>query len=142
MGHRDLTFRSGQFLKQSAKTLTLGLVLMISSSWSATAAELHVPVNESRVYMLEQAVSTIAVTNPDIADVTIHNEKTILVIGRTYGVTNLIALDGDGKPVATKRIRVVAPVDGGTVTYVRGPDTRSYSCAPRCERVALPGDSK
>lgn len=142
MGHRDLTFKSAQFLKQSVKTLSLGLVLIISSSWSVAAAELHVPVNETRVYMLEQAVSTIAVTNPDIADVTIHNDRTILVVGRTYGVTNLIALDSDGKPVATKRIRVVAPVDSGTVTYVRGPDTQSYSCAPRCERVVLPGDGK
>lgn len=148
MGHRDVNCSSGQLLKQafnivaSGKAMILGFMLIISTSWSASAAELQVPVNETKVFVLEQAVATIAVTNPAIADVTIHNETTILVIGRTYGTTNLIALDDDGKPVATKRIRVVSPIASGSVTYVRGADMQSYSCSPRCERVVLPGDSK
>ena len=136
MGHRAIICKFGQ----SIRTATLGLILMIAASSSASAAELLVPIDESKVYILDQPVSTVAVTNPSIADVSIHNGKTILVIGRIFGTTNIIALDADGKPVATKRIRVTSSAGTGNVTYVRGPGIFSYSCAPRCERVLLPGD--
>ena len=141
MGYHDILRRSETTLRHLSVVCILGIFLAFSATPSAHAADLQVPVNESKAFMLDQPVSTVAVTNPAIADVTVHNEKTILVVGRTFGTTNLIALDADGKPVATKRIRVVSVPDSGSVTYVRGPGILSYSCAPRCERIALPSDN-
>ena len=140
MGHHDVERGSGADLKTFFGIFTLGFALLFSMTGSALAAELHVPIDESKVFVLDQPVSTIAVTNPSIADVSIHNDKIILVVGRTFGVTNIIALNADGQPIATKRVRVTSVADAGSVTYVRGPGIFSYSCAPRCERVLLPGD--
>lgn len=141
MGYHDTNRRFETVLKSFFGICVLGLLLAFSMVGTAHAADLLVPVNESKAFMLDQPVSTVAVTNPDIADVTVHNGKTILVVGRSFGTTNLIALDADGKPIATKRIRVVSTPDSGSVTYVRGPGILSYSCAPRCERVSLPNDN-
>lgn len=141
MGYHDINRRSEPALRKFFGACALGLLLAFSITGIARAADLQVPVNESKAFMLDQPVSTVAVTNPDIADVTVHNGQTILVVGRTFGTTNLIALDAEGKPIATKRIRVVSTPDSGSVTYVRGPGILSYSCTPRCERVSLPNDN-
>lgn len=140
MGHHDIDQSAGLTLRHLLKRVALGLVLIFSITHTAGAAELQVPIDESKVFVLDQPVATVAVTNPSIADVSIHNDKIILVVGRTFGVTNIIALDANGKPVATKRVRVTSVASAGSVTYVRGPGIYSYSCAPRCERVQLPGD--
>ena len=108
MGHHELK-KVFQKAGTTVRVLVLGLTLSIISFGTANAAELHVPIDETKAFVLENAVSTVAVTNPSIADVSVHNDKIILVIGRTFGTTNVIALDADGKPVATKRIRVVSP---------------------------------
>jgi len=144
MGHHEMkkTTHKSAFhkLTKAITTTALGFMLSISFAGAASAAELNVPIDETKAFVLEKAVATVSVTNPSIADVSVHNDKIVLVIGRSFGTTNIIALDADGTPVATKRIRVVSPGGGSNVTYVRGPGIFSYSCAPRCERVILPGD--
>lgn len=140
MGHHDTIKVSSHKIVRNLSVFLTGLVVWIAVAGTAHAAELQVPIDESKAFALEKAVATVSVTNPSIADVSVHNNKIILVIGRTFGTTNIIALDSDGNPVATKRVRVVSPAGTGNVTYVRGPGIFSYSCSPRCERVILPGD--
>lgn len=140
MGHHNVDRTTGPVLRHLLTMVTLGLALILSVTGTAGASELQVPIDESKVFVVDQPVTTVAVTNPSIADVSVHNDKIILVVGRMYGVTNIIALDSDGKPIATKRVRVTSVANAGSVTYVRGPGIFSYSCAPRCERVLLPGD--
>lgn len=131
---------ASQGLGHFFKAALLGFILSTFAFANASAEELKVPIDETKAFVLEQAVSTVAVTNPAVADVSVHNDKVVLVVGRTFGTTNIIALNADGVPVATKRIRVVSAGGSSNVTYVRGPGIFSYSCAPRCERVLLPGD--
>lgn len=140
MGCHDSIRRAARCLRPLFNASALGLVLIFGVTGAASAAELHVPIDETKAFVLDQPFSTIAVTNPAIADVTVHNDKILLVVGRMFGVTNIVALDSEGKPVATKRIRVISAAGAGNVTYVRGPGIFSYSCAPRCERVTMPGD--
>jgi putative type II/III system pilus formation protein len=64
----------------------------------------------------------------------------LVVTGKSYGVTNLIALDNAGSMLAESLIRVQAPSES-LVTVQRGLERESYSCTPNCQPSILLGDS-
>ena len=121
--------------------VAMALALMVLPS-AAQAGEILVPLDESVVHIFDQDVATVAVGNPSIADVTVHNGRVLLVIGRSFGTTNVIVLDSEGKPIGSKRIRVTSVGGGSNVTVLKGDQNKiiSFSCAPRCERILVPGD--
>ncbi len=120
--------------------MTLALAVLPSA---AQAGEILVPLDESVVHIFEQDVATIAVANPSIADVSVHNGRVLLIVGKSFGTTNVIVLDSGGKPIGSKRIRVTSVAGGSNVTVLKGGQDGvvSFSCAPRCERVLVPGDA-
>lgn len=105
----------------------------------ATAADLLVEINQSRLHQLSRAAATIVVGNPAIADVSVSNANTLIVFGRTYGKTNLIALDANGQQIANLDLNVVAPQDTA-LTVNRGTGQYSYNCTPDCVRVLNSAD--
>lgn len=109
-------------------------------SLPATAADLLVEVNQSRLHQLSSAASTIIVGNPAIADVSLSNASTLVVFGRTFGQTNLIALDENGRQIANLDLNVVASRDTSALTVNRGISQTSYNCTPDCVRVLNPTD--
>ena len=102
------------------------------------AADLTVVLDQAQVMTLPDRVGTIVVGNPLIADVSLQAGGTLVVTGRGYGTTNIIALDRAGATLMTKSVLVVGPRDN--VVVYRGVDRESYSCAPRCERRLTLGD--
>ena len=112
-----------------AAALSGGLIAL-----PAWATDLRVEVNQSQLHTLKQAASTIIVGNPAIADVSIGNNNTLVVFGKSYGLTNLIALDATGRQIANLDVRVTTS-EGTNMIVSRGANQLSYSCAPRCVRV-------
>jgi Flp pilus assembly secretin CpaC len=106
---------------------------------SAAADTLTVVLDQAQVMTLPDRVGTIVVGNPLIADVSLQAGGTLVVTGRGYGTTNIIALDRAGATLMTKSVLVVGPRDN--VVVYRGVDRESYSCAPRCERRITLGDA-
>jgi len=127
--------------KRPLRTLTFAAALT-GGLWAlpASAADLIVEVNHSRLHALGQATSTIIVGNPAIADISVSNNSTLVVFGRSYGTTNLIALDAGGRQIANLDVRVTEAEDA-VMTLNRGSVQTSYSCAPRCARVINSADS-
>ena len=127
-------------LKRPIRTLacvaTLSGSLLALPAW---AADLKVEVNHSRLHALGQAASTIIVGNPSIADVSLSNNNTLVVFGRSYGTTNLIALDAGGRQIANLDVNVTEAANAA-MTFNRGAAQTSYACAPRCVRVINPAD--
>jgi len=100
---------------------------------------LVVTVDQARVAKIPVSARTLIIGNPMIADVTLLKRGgTMIVTGKGYGETNLIALGADGNTVAESMIQVV----GGTNELVvqRGLERESYTCAPRCQPTARLGD--
>ena len=58
----------------------------------------------------------------------------LVVIGKGYGVTNVIVTDALGRTLFDRDIVVSAP-DSGQVSYIRGGETRGFSCSPRCQPI-------
>ena len=84
--------------------------------------------------------TTLVLGNPAIADATIQRNGLIVVTGKSYGTTNLMALDRDGQTLSEMMIHVSAPTSR-TLTVLRGTARETYSCSPRCEQTVTLGDN-
>lgn len=121
------------------RTVRLALIaILITSSLPAAAEPIVVVLDQARVAKVPDHTTTIVVGNPLIADVSIQAGGTMVVTGKGYGVTNLIALDRAGKVLAEQLVRVRSPND--LVVVYRGAVKESYSCSPYCERRITLGD--
>ena len=85
------------------------------------------------------AATTIVIGNPMIADVAVQKNGSMVVTGKSYGTTNLIAQDSTGAVIGESLIRVEAATDG-VVLLQRGLERESYSCTPRCQPTLSLGD--
>ena len=65
----------------------------------------------------------------------------MVVNGKGYGVTNLIALDRSGATLMEKQVQVKGPYANTVVVY-RGVQRETYSCAPFCEPRVTLGDDR
>jgi hypothetical protein len=100
-----------------------------------------VTVDEARVITFAQPAKTVFVGNPTIADVNIIDARHAFILGKTFGTTNLIALNENGSQIENKQITVVNLQ--AAVTVNRGPDSFNYSCTrAHCETAPRPGDPK
>ncbi|MGP0059392.1 MAG: pilus assembly protein N-terminal domain-containing protein [Beijerinckiaceae bacterium] len=98
-----------------------------------------VKVDQARPVRVPPGTQTLIIGNPMIADVTLVKQGGVMVVtGKGYGETNLIALDSAGDPVAESTIKVIAGDDALVVQ--RGMDRQSYTCAPRCQPSVRLGD--
>lgn len=98
-------------------------------------------LDQAKLVKLPERAATIVVGNPLIADVSIQSGGMIVITGKGYGMTNMVALDRSGATLVEKGILVTPPVAETVVVY-RGVDKETYSCAPDCEvRITL-GDAQ
>lgn len=109
--------------------------------FAAEPASIDVGIDEVRLVRLEADAAQIIVGNPAIADVTAQSARLLVVTGKSYGATNLIALDGEGREILLARLGV-REGDRRQVTVYRGALRQSLHCAPDCQRVLSPGDDK
>jgi hypothetical protein len=66
----------------------------------------------------------------------------VYVLGRTFGQTNIVALDATGSEVLNTRV-TVGVSNYATVTLYRGAQgQRNLACSPRCERTLTQGDAE
>jgi hypothetical protein len=119
------------------------IALAALAAWAAAPAQasqlLTVRLDQARIERLPDRVSTIVIGNPLIADVSLQQGGLMVLTGKGYGVTNLIALDRSGAILAEHTIQVQGPIDG--VVVYRGVAQETYSCTPRCERRITLGDA-
>jgi hypothetical protein len=116
------------------------LILLAAALPAASAEEaIDVILDQAKIAKVPEHTSTMVIGNPLIADVSVQAGRIIVVTGKGYGVTNLIALDRSGEVLAKWLVQVTGPVDH--VVVYRGSARESYACAPDCERRITLGDS-
>ncbi len=102
---------------------------------------LHVVLDKSQLVRLTRDAKVVMVANPDIADVVIEDSRTIFLIGRSPGETNLFALDSRGNEIIQTPV-VVVPNPVREVTIHRPGGEATLSCMPRCAAVPTPDGTK
>ncbi|MES2034311.1 MAG: pilus assembly protein N-terminal domain-containing protein [Pseudomonadota bacterium] len=117
------------------------LIAAVAFAGAAQAQSLMVGINQAERIGLPGTARDVVVGNPEIADVAVIDGRTLVVTGKSYGVTNLLVLDGRGRTILDRRVAVSATEDG-QVSFYRGAALQSYACTPRCSPTgAAPGGS-
>jgi hypothetical protein len=107
---------------------------------AAAVEPVKVMLDQATILKLPEGTSTIIVGNPLIADVAVQAGGLVVVTGKGYGATNLLALDRSGATLMERELQVRGGGES-TVFVFRGAERESYSCAPNCERRITLGDS-
>lgn len=106
---------------------------------AALAKDIVVPIDEARLVHMDRPGAEVIVGNPSIADVAVQNARTLVVTGKTFGITNVIVIDAQGREVLNQKVRVQTD-QRRLVRIYKGKGRSSYDCTPRCETALIPGD--
>jgi Flp pilus assembly secretin CpaC len=124
---------------------TILVSLAIVSAWAgarpATAADLIVRYDQSQLLRLPRPASEVVIGNPSIADISLQGGNLLVVTGKTFGITNVIALDADRNVIQDQRV-VVERDERRVVNLHKGSQRFTYSCTPNCETNLTIGDDK
>ena len=123
----------------------LSLAFCASLSLGAAAANAQTPAiprdqalsvgagQAMRVHLSAPA-RDIVVGDPTVADVSLIDERTLVVLGKKVGATTLLAFDALGRPLTDRQIMVSEASDEAVVVH-RGVVASTYACANRCSRM-------
>src|SRR5262245_34355011 len=103
----------------------LAIALAAGSAAAAGAETVTVNLDQATVVRMPERVATIIIGNPLIADVSLQAGGIMVVTGKSFGVTNVLALDRNGGVVMDKAIQVRGPRDDVLVVH-RGLAQESY----------------
>jgi hypothetical protein len=119
----------------------LAIALMALPATGAFAADLIVRYDQSQLLRLPRAAAEVIVGNPSIADVTLQDGNLLIVTGKTFGITNVIALDAAHNVIQDQRVMVERD-DRRVVNLHKGSMRFTYACTPNCEPTLTIGDDK
>ena len=101
-----------------------------------------VQLNKSQLVRLPESAAAVIVGNPNIADVSVHSNTMVFLLGRGYGETNLIVLNSSGDTIVDTNVKVTAEVGQGRVrVHQSGVGRSTYSCHPYCLPAPTLGDN-
>jgi len=121
------------------RSIVLIITALALSVSTASAATLNVTIDSSARFPIPAGARNVMVSNPSIADVNLVDGRNMVVLGRAYGSTGVLIIDGRGRTIMDGTI-MVSPSEAGHVTFVRANRQANYSCSPRCERTPMAGE--
>ncbi|WP_298422588.1 pilus assembly protein N-terminal domain-containing protein [Rhodoblastus sp.] len=102
-----------------------------SNAWAAPADVVVVSVDKARVARIPDKTQTLVIGQPGIADVTmLKNSGMGVITGKSFGETNLIALDAKGELLGEWTIRVGG--EKADLLLQNGANRESFICSPQC----------
>ncbi|HEX4198649.1 MAG TPA: pilus assembly protein N-terminal domain-containing protein [Caulobacteraceae bacterium] len=120
-------------MRRSIWTLSLALATLLAAG-AAYAAGFTVEVNASRRVPLAGVAANIFVADPAVADVVMMDPHSVIVLGKGYGVTEILVTDHAGHTLMDTHVAVVGS-EAGRVTIYRGLAAQDYHCSSRCETI-------
>jgi Flp pilus assembly secretin CpaC len=126
--------RNTPFLPFRVAILTA--VVAAAASPAAAASRLSIGLNQSIRVPLGGFASSVVVANPTIADVTMVDAHSVVIIGKANGSAEVMVLDSGGKTLMDSIVSVSQSGDrtgqDGDVTLFLGSTPHEFVCSPRC----------
>jgi Pilus formation protein N terminal region len=119
----------------------LAALILVGAALSPAIAADTIPValDQARIIKLPERATTVVIGNPLIADLSLQPNGIAVITGKSYGATNVIAMDKSGAILMEKAVEVEGPRDRIVFVY-RGVTRETYSCTPDCSARITPGD--
>ncbi|MEO0804630.1 MAG: pilus assembly protein N-terminal domain-containing protein [Cyanobacteria bacterium J06642_2] len=126
-------------MRKALQVISASLAVLLISDM-AEAQQISIEANKSiGVPIRNGEASSVVIGNPNIADVAVHNENLVFITGRTFGTTNLLIYDINGKQLYSGDV-VVTTSNHSVVVVNRAGENRTFDCAPNCEAILAIGD--
>ncbi|MDC7677126.1 pilus assembly protein N-terminal domain-containing protein [Asticcacaulis machinosus] len=111
----------------------IGFAALMASP--ATAAQkLQIEKNHSTRVSLSAPAGNVIVGNPDIADVTVVDTRTIFIVGRSFGRSGVTITDKYGRVIFDSDVVVGQASNGkGVVNVYKGLKASSVVCSQICQ---------
>ena len=122
-------------------TAFAAIIAFFTLASAACAQTMTVRIDQSARVTLPAAAKDVIVGNPSIADVALQGGNLLVVTGKTFGITNVIALDAERNVIQDQRV-LVERDDRRTVNLMKGGNRYTLSCTPNCEPTLTIGDDK
>jgi Flp pilus assembly secretin CpaC len=106
----------------------------------AQSGPLSVEVDHVVRLNLNGSAASVIIGNPQIADVTVVDARTLFVSGRAYGVTEIVVLDGAGRSIYQGEVVVSSP-SSGQVRVWRGAVVTNMACGATCSPSVRGGEA-
>src|SRR5437762_1080947 len=121
----------------SSRELIVLAAAMAVAATPALAGAVTVRIDQNAMVDLTAPAGNVVIGNPAIADVSLITPRRIAILGRAYGLTNIIVTDRMGRIIFQQEVNVGAAASGRVSVY-RGALVSNFACSPRCERTPMP----
>jgi hypothetical protein len=135
-----MTNVSRRFWGGAGAVIAVAFGALFAGAAHGAAETITIVLDHATITHLPDRVATLVIGNPLVADASIQPGGMMVLTGKGYGTTNLVALDRNGAVLMNRTILVTGAQDNVVVVY-RGISRESYSCAPDCERRITLGDT-
>ena len=92
---------------------------------------IQIQTDQAHILRLDKPVKSVIIGNDAIVDAMMQDSKTIILTGRSNGVTNLVVMDQNGETLLDENV-MVSQNDLATTRVFRGTDVSVMSCTPIC----------
>ena len=134
-----LVFGGVRLVTRRLLMFTVAASLAFAVSPVSAQDRIDVQLDRAKVLQLPPHTSVVVLGDPIIADVTLlKRSNSMILTGKSFGKTNLIALDAQGRTLGESLVEVTA--SSTSLIVQRGLDRQSYACDPRCEPTFNLGD--
>ena len=114
--------------------------ISLTTGLAAQAGTFIVEVGKTEALKLKKNAASVALCNPNVADVAVHSSTLLFISGKSFGTTNLLIMDNDGHTIYSADV-VVTSNASNLVTVNRAGSDYSYDCAPNCRAGMVVGDN-
>jgi len=143
MTKHQFTLSTRSILRRATRNIA-GLTALCATAFLPLAAHAQnytVEINKTQIMHLPAPASAIVVGNTAIADVSVHSPNLLFIVGRGYGVTNMIVLNDLGQTIMEADIQVKnSNSNTGKRVMLVGQGWRSYECSPFCQPAPVLSD--
>jgi Pilus formation protein N terminal region len=112
--------------------------LFLANAGPALAQSMTLEVDQTRPLRLSTPVTGVVIGNAGVADVIVHDPRTLFIMGKSVGSTQVLAVDGNGRTVFSGRVEVRVGAEDGLLTVQRGRESTTAICKERCIEVPHP----
>ena len=111
--------------------LALALTAGFCAASAQAAQRLVVEKNHSQRISLNGSAGSVIVANPEIADVSVVDSRTVYIVGKGYGSSSVVITDQAGRTLFDGEI-VVTAVQKGAITVYKGLKSSLMVCSNIC----------
>ncbi len=115
------------------------LALGFASPALASDDAINLMLDRATVIKAPAKTAMVVIGNPAIADVSVQKNGVLVLTGKAFGETNLLAIDEQGQLVSESWLRVQG--SNRNIVVYRAGEPETYSCTPHCQPTIALGDS-